>query len=183
MKIRGTPTDSLSDVIQSLQLIHKSGLLTVERDGPGNSSELGRITFRDGQIVAADVGQLKGLEAFRKLSAWHTCHFIFEPGLPPSAPPTLPPQAGQNSLVPEQRYSSASLNAAPQMSIVPYRFQTAQNIVPDFQRFGLSRIHRQLFLLVDGNRSSQELARLIGRSPQEILALLADLEHTGFIGH
>lgn len=182
MKIRGTPTDSLADVIQSLQLIHKSGLLTVERDGPGNSSELGRITFRDGQIVAADVGQLKGLEAFRNLSSWHTCHFIFE-SAPPSVPATLPPKAGQNSLVSEQRYSNASLNAAPQMYIVPYRFQTAQNIVPDFQRFGLSRIHRQLFLLIDGNRSTQELARLIGRSPQEILALLADLEHTGFIGH
>lgn len=53
--------------------------------------------------------------------------------------------------------------------------------MPDFQRLGLSRAHRQLFLLIDGRRSAQELTRLIGRHPQEVLAILADLENAGLI--
>jgi hypothetical protein len=183
LKIRGTPTDNLSDVIQSLQLIRKSGLLTVERDGPGNSSELGRITFQDGQVVSADVGQLRGLDAFRKLLSWHTCHFIFEPALPTPKPSSLPANVRQNGPLVQQKYNNTSLNVYSPTPIVPYRFQAMQNILPDFQRFGLSRTHRQLFLLIDGKRSSQELARLIGRNPQEIQALLADLERTGLIGH
>ena len=57
-----------------------------------------------------------------------------------------------------------------------------QGTLPDFQRLGLSRLHRQLFLLIDGKRSTQELARLIGRPHQEVLIVLADLESTGLIG-
>jgi hypothetical protein len=36
-------------------------------------------------------------------------------------------------------------------------------------------------LLIDGRRSAGELAALIGRSPDETMGLLADLEHAGFI--
>jgi len=46
---------------------------------------------------------------------------------------------------------------------------------------GLSRAHRRLFLLIDGKRSTDELAPLVGRTPNEVLELLRDLEHAGVI--
>ena len=41
---------------------------------------------------------------------------------------------------------------------------------------GFSRAHRRLFLLIDGNRSINDLARLIGRTPDEVSELLRNLE-------
>jgi len=46
---------------------------------------------------------------------------------------------------------------------------------------GLSRAHRRLFLLIDGKRSIDELAPLIGRTPDEVSELLRDLEHASVI--
>jgi hypothetical protein len=45
----------------------------------------------------------------------------------------------------------------------------------------LSRSHRQLFLLIDGQRSLAELMLLMRKNHYEIHALLRDLEHLGVI--
>jgi len=45
----------------------------------------------------------------------------------------------------------------------------------------LSRSHRQLFLLIDGQRSVQELGRLAAKNEQDLQALLGDLERIGVI--
>jgi hypothetical protein len=184
MKIRGTATDRLNDVIQSLQLVRRSGLLTVERDGPGNSSELGTIVFREGRVIDANVGQLRGADAFRVLSSWTTCRFLFEASPSPSiSSSTAPlPAIRPNYQMTGRRYEESPANVSRFPVVVPYRSQYMQGSVPDFQQAGLSRIHRQLFLLIDGKRSSQEMARIMGRQPQEVLAMLADLERAGFIG-
>ena len=185
LKMRGTPTDGLADVIQSLQLIHKSGLLVAERDGPSNSSELGRIAFHHGQVIDAEVGQLRGAEAFRNLLTWTSWCFIFEPLSDASRPLSSPPTSASRQY--SQKLSNgnerlAMLKSAPPENI-PYRSRYVENMIPDFQRLGLSRAHRQLFLLIDGKRTPQELARLVGRHPQEISSLLLDLERIGLIGH
>src|SRR5947209_7542441 len=103
MKIRGTTTDRLADVIQSLQFIRKSGLLTVERDDPSGFSELGTITFRDGTIIDANIGQLRGAEAFSRLVTWTTCRFLFEPASRASSTAPLP-TAEHNNQGAEQKY-------------------------------------------------------------------------------
>jgi Domain of unknown function (DUF4388) len=181
MKARGTATDNLADVIQALQLVRKTGLLTVQRDAPGDISEVGTIVFREGQIIDAGVGQLRGADAFKKLLMWTLCHFIFEPVLPPSPPLTALPSPRSRSNGTEWRTMKELSDEHLSVSIVPYRSHYAQGVMPDFQRLGFSRAHRQLFLLIDGRRSTQELARLIGRRHQEVLAILADLESTGLI--
>src|SRR5450432_349574 len=96
MKTRGTATDKLADVIQALQLVRKTGLLTVQRDATEGMSEEGKIAFRDGQVVDAVAGQLRGADAFKKLVMWTRCHFVFEPVAPtPPSPIALPsPRAG-----------------------------------------------------------------------------------------
>ncbi len=181
MKIRGTATDKLADVIQALQLVRKTGLLTVQRDTPGDIAEVGKIAFRDGQVIDAGVGQLRGADAFKKLVMWTRCHFVFEPILPtpPPAPALPPPRSGSTGI--ERRNTQELPDEYLSVGVVPYRSQYVQGMMPDFQRLGLSRVHRQLFLLIDGRRSTQELTRLIGRHPQEVLAILADLESAGLI--
>src|SRR5450432_655399 len=95
MKTRGTATDKLADVIQALQLVRKSGRLTAQRDVSDGIAEIGIIVFREGQVIDASVGQLKGADAFKKLVVWTRCHFLFEPA-PSASPPVAPstPPAG-----------------------------------------------------------------------------------------
>jgi Domain of unknown function (DUF4388) len=183
MRIRGTSTNQLSDVIQTLSVARKTGMLVVERESPTGSSELGTITFNNGQVTDANIGPLRGADAFKKISTWTTCHFLFQP---PSAMATSPPSSpwqpefgtsGTSVVLPEQTGPYPSVPRG----VVPYRGQQFQGNMPDFQRHGLSRTHRQLFLLIDGNRSPEALARLIGRNLQEVRVMLADLERAGLI--
>jgi hypothetical protein len=189
MKTRGTATDKLVDVIQALQLVRKSGRLTAQRDVSDGIAEVGIIVFREGQVIDASVGQLRGADAFKKLVVWTRCHFLFEPSASPPVAPSPPPSeasprsgSGLQENDAQWRYTQQHSDEYPAITIIPYRSQYMQGTLPDFRRLGLSRLHRQLFLLIDGKRTTQELARLIGRQHQEVLMVLADLESTGLIG-
>jgi len=46
---------------------------------------------------------------------------------------------------------------------------------------GLTRVHRQLFLLIDGQRTVPDLIRLSARGTEEVRRLLVDLERAGMI--
>ena len=181
MKTRGTATDKLADVIQTLQLVRKTGLLTVQRDVPGGISEVGTIAFHDGQIINADVGRMRGADAFKKLMMWTRCYFVFEP-VSPSSPPliALPSPRSENNSI-EPRNPQELPGESVSVGTVPQRSQYTQGMIPDFQRLGLSRMHRQLFLLNEGRRCVHALTRQIGRHPQELQAILVDLENAGLI--
>jgi len=49
------------------------------------------------------------------------------------------------------------------------------------EHFGLSRLHRHVFFLLDGQRTAVDVVRLTGRSFYEIQHLLFDLERLGLI--
>jgi Domain of unknown function (DUF4388) len=183
MKIRGTATNQLSDVIQALSLARKTGTLVIERDGIAGSSEMGTITFHNGQITDANVGPFRGADAFKRLITWKMCHFVLQPpSVTSTSPPSLPqlpgPNIQSNTTIPADH---SEAYPPPFVDVVPYRTQLFQGSIPDFQQLGLSRMHRQLFLLIDGKRSLQGLTRLIGRHQQEVHKLLADLEQAGLI--
>jgi hypothetical protein len=63
----------------------------------------------------------------------------------------------------------------------PQRVREVNEILPYFNKLGLTRMHRQLFLLIDGNRTVPELIRLMGHRTDEFDALLADLERAGLV--
>ena len=74
-----------------------------------------------------------------------------------------------------------SLGVSHPPSPVPYRkleINTALNLL---ERKKLSRAHRRLLLLIDGQRSTQELARLMGRDEKEVQVLLNDLKQSVII--
>jgi hypothetical protein len=181
MKPRGTVTNKLADVLQMLQLARRTGLLEIERAGAGNVIEQGTIKFHNGQITDASFGPYTGAAALDILSKWNTCYFAFHVS---TAPGNVAPL---NTPLPRPPITNG-LGREPTTGPLPrpvpgasYRVYSVEEALPHFSTRGLTRVHRQLFLLIDGQRTVQELARLTRRSPGEVEALLADLERTGFI--
>lgn len=196
---RGTATDRLLNVIQVLQLGKKTGHLVVER-GIDPKQEEGEIVFRGGQVLQAHAGRLQGQEALNWLSTWSNCRFLFVtetaekntrplntgplPQLPGSegarplrdTQPRLPiasPSTWQETEWTEQTLPTAHAN--------PHRTCPTEKGFQLLERVGLTRAHRHLFLLVDGQRSIAELVRLTGRLPEDVQRLLHDLEDIGVI--
>lgn len=198
-----TITNSLADVIQVIQLSRKSGMLTVER-GEGETFEEGMITFVNGQAVEAQTTAFYGQNALRWLSSWGTCRFAFIP-TPTSEIPSIPALVSTPAF--EQRMRDTGTH--PRIPISPLRESAARrqagnggtgqvisfisaSVVPHLvipleeslrhvDQLGLSRQHRRLLLLVDGQRNVAELERLIGRTQYGVQQLLADLEQAKII--
>ena len=63
----------------------------------------------------------------------------------------------------------------------PYPIQQPDAALRLIEQHGLSRIHRQLFYLIDGRRSIVELTRLTRKSGSEIYKMLGDLERAHVI--
>jgi len=76
MALQGSLSElSLPDVIQLVSVSGKTGAFHITRDG-----EEGRIYLKDGQIVDASVGRLRGENAVYELAIWSTGEFAFHPG-------------------------------------------------------------------------------------------------------
>jgi hypothetical protein len=174
MKSRGTATDKLADVVQVLQIARKTGVLTVTRDGMDGSSEQGQIVLQNGQITGADVGSLRGNEAFKKLITWKTCYFIFL-----TSPSSVPMSNGMAKGYKHEKALSNDL--VPAQQGIPYRVQQVNEVLPHFSSLGLTRAHRQLFLLIDGQRTTTKLMQLMGTRLDEIEVMLVDLERACLI--
>ena len=144
---RGTATDNLLNIIQVIQLGHKTGYLTIER-GENSEREEGELAFVSGQIVEAHCGDLVGLQALDWLKTWRGCRFLF---------------------------------VATRHSRIPQRIQQNDAGIQVLNQKRFSRLHLHLFLLVDGQRNIVELARLVGKRPEEVQKLLIDLEAIGII--
>ena len=67
------------------------------------------------------------------------------------------------------------------LSTTPLRIHHKETGIQILNRENFSRVHLHLFLLVDGQRNVVELARLVGRKPEEVQKLLIDLETIGII--
>ncbi|GER92061.1 hypothetical protein KDW_62230 [Dictyobacter vulcani] len=195
---RGTPTDQLTNVLQVIQLGRKTGQLSVER-GEGPQREWGEVTFSNGHITAAQSGQLDGQTALAWLRTWGPCRFVFVstqtdritgpmahisgPSSMPSPPPTSQSDfSAQHLTDPNQRAMTGPLKAVSSpVTQGPRRTSAADAGLKRLTQANLSRLHRHLYLLIDGNRSFIELVRLMGRQPGEVQQILQDLENIGII--
>jgi hypothetical protein len=66
-------------------------------------------------------------------------------------------------------------------SAAPYPTKQHDAALRLIEQQGLSRVHRQLFYLIDGRRSIVDLVRLTGKRGSELYKLLADLERAQVI--
>jgi hypothetical protein len=178
----GAATNNLADILQILQLAHKTGLLQVERVGAGDVVEQGTMTLERGQVTDARFGNYRGAAAFEMLSKWGACYFTFNTSTQSGNFATLntpQPRSPITHPLPRKEPTTGPLDVS--VPGVAYRVYAVEDALPLFASKRLTRMHRQLFLLIDGQRTPQQLARLIGRTPMEIESLLADLERAGFI--
>jgi len=196
----GLLTDRLVSVISSIQRGRRSGVLTAQR-GEGIALEEGVIVFVNGQITEARVGRQKGAAARNWLSTWGSCRFLFVPTSSEAgvrvSPPSLPAQ-GHTASPPTPMPSSLKGQEGPEgageregigergrtntpASRAPYPTQHLDAALRLIEQQGLSRVHRQLFYLIDGRRSIVDLVRLTGKRESDLSQLLADLERAHVI--
>ncbi len=199
---RRAMTDCLADLIHIIRMGEKSGVLTVER-GEGRSLEEGLIIFVRGQVVEARVNQRSGLAAFTYLNAWQVCHFSFiaqaanEALWPPQITQPLPPANGgfaDNTSIANSPYFGTVTQVSQADGLheyrdipaaqftIPFRLLAGEEMLQRPENNGrLPRVHRRLLLLINGQRSVSQLARLMARNIDELQELLNDLERSGFI--
>jgi len=184
---RETMTDSLSAIIQIIHLGYQSGTLTVER-GEGRTREEGVIVFSNGRVIEARVGQYSGMAAFNILNAWQACRFSFVNGTqtlsqkPPSSPE--PVKRTNSSHLPDPQTHSSNNTYYKQSLLpatLPVRLPSGEAALQHPETFQIPRTHRRLLLLISGQRSVHELARLLVLSPEDTQNLLHDLEQAGLI--
>ena len=190
----GTETSQLANVIEVIGLGRKTGVLTVER-GSGLSLETGEITFDNGHITQVHSNRgIQGQQALLWLRSWGTCRFtftVFQEKVPKTQPLPAVSQhefARKKLNTQPQRVPSGALQASTpslktdtELLAVPQRIQSLENALQLIAQAHLSRTHRQLFLLIDGQRNAAELLRLIGRKQDEGISLLRDLTHINVI--
>ncbi|MBO0778382.1 MAG: DUF4388 domain-containing protein [Ktedonobacteraceae bacterium] len=186
---RGTLTDQLLSVIEVIQLGKKSGLLTIER-GERGTIEQGELTFVHGQIIQARCGPYSGQQALNWLRSWNICRFLFVPTeIERTARSTgkLPSNGSQSASVNSTTQEQGTFSGFPPPGMISSTGSVPRRICPDHEALrlldhhGLSRLHRRLFLLIDGHRTSAEIIRLMGRRPEEVYHLLRDLERIHII--
>jgi len=95
----------------------------------------------------------------------------------PGTPPVTTPQSTPSS---SPRVPLPPASPAPSLQ-VPYRLLNGPQTLSYLERSGLSRLHRHVFFLLDGQRNIIDIVRVTGRSFQEIQQLLADLERLKLI--
>ena len=179
---RHTMTDRLADVIHIIHIGSKSGVLTVER-GERETVEEGSITFVNGRIVEASVGMYTGLAAFNYLITWQTCRFSLLSSNEDDVSSSYLEQTSAYHVTTNQMKSivTQSLNNTGMQLSVPRRQPLGEEVLQQPGNTQISRAHRHLLLLIDGQRNSSDLARLMGRNLGEIHELLSVLERQGFI--
>jgi Domain of unknown function (DUF4388) len=202
-----TLTDRLANVIQVIQLGRKTGTLSVERSS-GNSLEQGTVYFVNGLMTQASAHQLRGLAAFQWLNTWGSCRFTFTPsdsavatnrlvsirlGQVPASKhegfqdtdPTIRIQAQARAFSSSGTENNQNRHhgISPQnvSGSIPNQVRFLEDAVERIERMKLSRAHRRLFLLIDGHRTTADLARLMGRRQVEVDALLHDLERADVV--
>src|SRR5215472_469791 len=82
---------------------------------------------------------------------------------------------------PEENAVARRSDTATHLPSAPYRTREPEAALRVIERVGLSRAHRHLFLLVDGHQTMAEFARLMGKSEQELVDLLDDLQRAGLV--
>lgn len=186
---REATTDRLVGIIASIKMERRSGQLMVKR-GAGLASEEGTLVFMHGQVTQARAGRRNGPDALNWLSTWGQARYIFisaaseaeMPGVFRSLPSSTTGATTTNPRHPVVRIDTDRLESPhPLAYSVPHVMVELAEALSRIEDAGLSRAHRRLYLLIDGQRSAIELIPLLGKKAEEVRNMLHDLEWLGVI--
>jgi uncharacterized spore protein YtfJ len=174
MALQGSLSElSLPDVIQLVSVSGKTGAFHITRDG-----EEGRIYLKDGQIVDAFVGRLRGESAVYELAIWSSGEFAFHPG--EVAEQVTVKRSNANLMMEaarrldEWRVLSRKI---PSLDMIPY-FPSREG---GQDQVTLSPQEWVLVTKVDGARSIEEIAELLGWAAFDVSKLLFGMVTSGLV--
>lgn len=100
-----------------------------------------------------------------------------------STPGATPPSAplSSASLSPSGQFSASGQIDAQTAQRRPRRAPDVRDLMAVVSSYNLSRNHRTILLLADGEHNVLDLARLSSKSVEEVVSLLADLERRGLV--
>ncbi len=96
---------------------------------------------------------------------------------PPSQPTTFSGQSMTNTSMPQRQ----PVRADPTLLGRPRRTPSAHDLMAVVQRYNLSRAHRTLLMLADGEHNVIDIARLSSKQIGEVQTLLSELEAHGLV--
>jgi hypothetical protein len=186
----------LATIIQRIQMESRSGLLIVKRGKESNKEE-GTILFINGKMEEARAGRRTKFDAFKYLCTWEQYEFSFNapdgrtllfssPSPAPKAyqlPPSTPSIPLARLSTPLQLKPAMVEKETPESTVlIPHhsRKRLAEGLQV-IEKMGLTRGHRRLFLLINGERSVVELARLTASNKDELCQRLHDLEDAAVV--
>jgi hypothetical protein len=174
MALQGSLTElSLPDVIQLVSVSGKTGAFNLDRDG-----ETGKIYLKEGQIVDAAVGTLRGEHAVYEMAIWSRGEFSFNPG--EETDQTTVHKSNANLMMEaarrldEWRVLSRKI---PSLDLIPF--------FPPRER-GLDQVtlspHEWILVTrVDGKRSIEEIAAILQWSAFDVSKLLFGMITSGLV--
>jgi hypothetical protein len=174
MALQGSLTElSLPDVIQLVSVSGKTGAFNLNRDG-----EIGKIFLKEGQIVDAAVGTLRGEHAVYEMAIWSQGDFSFNPG--EETDQTTVHKSNANLMMEaarrldEWRVLSRKI---PSLDLIPF--------FPPRER-GLDQVtlspHEWILVTrVDGKRSIEEIAAILQWSAFDVSKLLFGMITSGLV--
>jgi len=174
MSLQGSLSElPLPDVIQLVSVSGKTGAFEIQRE-----HEAGSIFLRDGQIVDATVGSLRGDAAVYEMAIWSQGFFVFRPGEETDevtihiSNANLMMEAARR--LDEWRVLSRKI---PSLDLVPY-FTTREK---GADQVTLSPQEWILVTRINGERSIEEIANQLGWTPFDVSKLLFGMVTTSLV--
>jgi hypothetical protein len=174
MALQGSLTElSLPDVIQLVSVSGKTGAFNLNRDG-----EIGKIFLKEGQIVDAAVGTLRGEHAVYEMAIWSQGDFSFNPG--EETDQTTVHKSNANLMMEaarrldEWRVLSRKI---PSLDLIPFFPPRERGL----EQVTLSPHEWILVTRVDGKRSIEEIAAILQWSAFDVSKLLFGMITSGLV--
>jgi hypothetical protein len=174
MSLHGSLSElPLPDVIQLVSVSGKTGAFEIQGE-----QGAGRIYLRDGQIVDAMIGNLRGDSAVYEMATWSEGTFAFEPGKDTSqvtihmSNASLMMEAARR--LDEWRVLSRKI---PSLGLIPY----FANREKGADQVTLSPQEWILVTRIDGERSIEDIAAELKWAPFDVSKLLFGMITTGLV--
>lgn len=164
----------LPDIIQLVSVSGKTGRFTLTREG-----EQGFIFLKGGQMIHAEVGELRAEEAVYALAIWNQGEFQFSPGEEPREQSIT--KSNTNLLMEaarrldEWRVLSKKI---PSVDLVPQLYSRENRREP----ITLDPQEWMLVTKIDGDRSISEIAREVKLSSFEVAKILYGMVTSEIVG-
>lgn len=173
MAFQGSLSDlPLPDIIQVVATSGKTGVFKLER-----GREVGEIYLDDGQIVDAELGELRGEEAVYEIAVWQDGEFVFEPG------------ATSSEVTIHRSYTNLLMEAARRIDewkVLSKKIPSSQMIPRFSDREAASSVSLNpqewaLIREIDERRSLDEIAAALQTSPFDAAKILYGLITSGLV--